>query len=293
MQDALIAVDGSGDEAVARMTGAYSARQVTTALELTSTDRVLELGCGVGRIGRELAPHIGFWQGVDISPNMIAQARERLREFPNIGLAELSRSSLDAFADASFDKAYCIAVFIHMDKEDFFLYLRELNRVLKPGGRIFFDTWNLVSPVGWRRWFLEAQKNIGADPSVRKDVARNQFSTPQEVSMFLQHSGFEQLGMWSESPWLQALAAKPGAGLDIAKARAYATQHAARIVYTPLWTELFDQLITVTIGEMAPQAMLERLKDESRGEEIAMFRAWFIALWRSLEATWGPVPAAA
>jgi ubiquinone/menaquinone biosynthesis C-methylase UbiE len=124
MQDALIAVDGSGDETVARMTGAYSARQVTTALELTSTDRVLELGCGVGRIGRELAPHIGFWQGVDISPNMIAQARERLREFPNIGLAELSRSSLDAFADASFDKAYCIAVFIHMDKEDFFLYLR-------------------------------------------------------------------------------------------------------------------------------------------------------------------------
>ena len=56
----------------------------------------------------------------------------------NVGFTELKRSRLDGLADASFDKAYCVAVFIHMDKEDFFLYLEEIARVLKPGGAALF-----------------------------------------------------------------------------------------------------------------------------------------------------------
>jgi len=292
MQGAMIAVDGSTDENTVRLTGIYSADQATKALELAATDRVLELGCGVGRIGHELAPHVGYWHGVDISANMIAQARERLKKFDNVGLSELTRTSLSEFPDASFDKAYCIAVFIHMDKEDFFLYLRELNRVLKPGGRIFFDHWNLASTVGWRRWFLEVQQYVDVDPSVRKDVARNQFTTPQEVSVFLQHAGFEELGNWSESPWVQALGAKPGAGLDIAAARARAAANGRDIEYTPLWSELFNQLVDVTVGEMKPQAMLEVLRDDNRGKEIPMFRAMFLGIWRLNEKHWGAAPTA-
>jgi len=133
-QGALLAVDGSTNEDVLRMTGAYSARQVEAALDLRATDRVLELGCGVGRIGRELAPNIAHWEGSDISANMLKVARERLASHANVGLTELTRTSLQPLADASFDKAYCVAVFIHMDKEDFYLYLEDLARVLKPGG---------------------------------------------------------------------------------------------------------------------------------------------------------------
>src|SRR5690606_33993014 len=134
----------SANEEVARLTGAYTARQVACDLDLGCSDRVLELECGVGRIGRELAPCDVNWQGTDISANMLAVARERLAGFPNVDLAELRRSRLDGIADASLTKAYCVAVFIHMDKEDFFLYLEELARVLEPGGLLFFDTWNLA-----------------------------------------------------------------------------------------------------------------------------------------------------
>ena len=82
-QGALLAVDGSTNEDVLRMTGAYSARQVEAALDLHAGDRVLELGCGVGRIGRELAPSIAHWEGSDISGNMRAPGTTSGSSAPN------------------------------------------------------------------------------------------------------------------------------------------------------------------------------------------------------------------
>lgn len=288
---ALIAVDGSANEEVARLTGAYTARQVGHALALDADDRVLELGCGVGRIGRELAPKVAYWEGADISARMLDVARERLTGLANTGLTELKRSSLDALASASFTKAYCVAVFIHMDKEDFFLYLEEVARVLEPGGLFFLDTWNLAHDVGWRRFALEVGQHRNADPGQRKDVARNQFSTPEEVRLFLDRSGFELLTMFSDSPWVQAVAMKRGGNRDVAAERARLGRDAARIVYTPLWTELFDAMIRVTGEGLPPQSMLDALGDDARGEEVAMFRVWYRELWRHNEQHWGPLPA--
>ena len=287
---ALLAVDGSASEDVARLTGAYTARQVASALEFTPNDRVLELGCGVGRIGLQLAPKVGRWEGADISANMLEVARSRLAGYSNVGFTELKRSRLDGLDDASFDKVYCVAVFIHMDKEDFFLYLEEIARVLKPGGLLYFDTWNLASKVGWRRFMLEVQQHRNADPSQRKDVARNQFSTPQEVQTFLEHAGFETLLTMSDSPWVQAVALKPGGNTDAAALRASVQARAARIAYTPLWTELFDRMLAVAHAGAPPQTLLDGLGDDSRGEEIPMFRTWFLDLWRHNQAHWGPPP---
>jgi SAM-dependent methyltransferase len=288
---AFIAVDGSANEDVARLTGAYTARQVECALALTPADRVLELGCGVGRIGRELAPKVAHWEGTDISQNMLGVARERLAAFSNVGFTELKRSSLEGLASASFSKAYCVAVFIHMDKEDFLLYLEEIARVLEPGGLFFFDTWNLAHPVGWRRFALEVGQYRNVDPSQRKDVARNQFSTPEEVRIYLDHCGFDLLEMYTDSPWVQSVAIKRGGTRDAAAERARVRRDAARIAYTPLWTELFDAMIRVTGEGLPPQAMLDALGDDARGEEIAMFRTWFRELWRHNEQHWGPMPA--
>jgi ubiquinone/menaquinone biosynthesis C-methylase UbiE len=287
---ALLAVDGSASEDVARLTGAYTARQVANALDLSPGDRVLELGCGVGRIGLELAPKVARWEGADISANMLEVARTRLAGLSNVGFTELRRSRLDGIADASFDKAYCVAVFIHMDKEDFFLYLEDLARVLKPGGILYFDTWNLASPVGWRRFMLEVDQHRHADPSQRKDVARNQFSTPEEVRAFMRHAGFEPLLMMSDSPWVQAVALKPGGGADAAKLAASLRQREPSIAYTPLWTELFDRMIQVAHAGAKPETLLEGLGDDARGEEIPMFRTWFLDLWRHNQAHWGPPP---
>ena len=287
---ALLAVDGSANEQVLQLTGAYSARQVETALDLHKSDRVLELGCGVGRIGHLLAPKVAHWEGADISANMLRVAKERLAAHGNVGFTELARTTLAPIVDASIDKAYCVAVFIHMDKEDFYLYLEELARVVKPGGLIYFDTWNLASKVGWRRYALEVAQYRGADIGTRKDVARNQFSTPDEVRAFLEHAGFETLLVLSDSPWVQAVARRKGGKDDGSATRERLQKQAQRIAYTPLWTELFDTLIKVTTEGMPPQAALDMMADASRGEEVPMFRAWFLELWRANEQHWGQAP---
>ena len=53
-ESAISAVDGSQSEDVVQHTGRWSAEQVRAALDIGPDDRVLELGCGIGRIGRRL-----------------------------------------------------------------------------------------------------------------------------------------------------------------------------------------------------------------------------------------------
>lgn len=288
---AMAAVDGSTDESVLRATGAYTARQVTAALELGERDRVLELGCGVARIGRELAGRVAFWQGVDISANMLGVARERLAAagLARVALAPLERTSLSMLADASFDKAYCVAVFIHMDKEDFFVYLRELQRVLVPGGRLYFDAWNLAHPIGFKRFAYEVAAHTAGDPGQRKDVARNQFCTPQEVAIYLREAGFETVLMLDDSPQVQAVALKPGGesardvGLRLAREQ-------QAIAYSPRWSRLFERLLGVIYEGAHPRPLYEELDPNHPDPEIPAFRAWLRAFWKAGEARFGPAP---
>ena len=146
--DAMLAVDGSFNEATLRATGAFTANQVRHALDLQAQDKVFEIGCGVARIGLELVDAVGHWHGLDISENMLRVSRARLSGKANASLAALDCSRMEMLEDASFDKGYGVAVFIHMDKEDFVLYLRDAFRVLKPGGLFYFDHWNLQHPIG-------------------------------------------------------------------------------------------------------------------------------------------------
>ncbi len=282
---AMIAVDGSADEDVLRLTGAYTKQQVELALQLQPSDRVFEIGCGVGRIGREIAPNIASWHGLDIADNMVAVTRERLAAYPNVSASALTRSRLDPLADASMDKGYCVAVFIHMDKEDFLLYLQDVARVLVPGGLFYFDTWNLAHPVGWRRYHYEVMQAGRNDPGQRKDVARNQFCVPAEVELYARKAGLDIVLTMTDSPWVQMLVRAPGPG-----AAPDLSAHVGQIAYTPLWTELFDNTLDGLLEGRHPLAMIADLEHDTRGPEIEMYRAWLRALWRENPQAWAGIP---
>jgi cyclopropane fatty-acyl-phospholipid synthase-like methyltransferase len=289
---AMAAVDGSGDEAALRQTGLWSANQVIAALDVNGRDHVLELGCGVGRIGRELAEHCGHWTGVDIAENMIRHARVRLAGFGNVSFHTLNRSALDMIETETVDKAYSIAVFCHMDKEDLYLYLQDLHRVLRPGGLIFVETWNLVHPVGWRRWEYEPQVWSRADQSQRKEIGRNQFCTPEEFALYVSKAGFDVLANYDQSQSVQIVAGK---GLDPAARQAQIQRldrDAARAVYSPLYAELFGLYVDVIFGAVPATEMLAFMDDDERAEspEVALFRPHLMAMWRKKGDQWGEFP---
>jgi SAM-dependent methyltransferase len=114
------------------------------ALQLRGGDRVLEVGCGYGWVSRALwqsAQQIE-WVGVDRSEAMIQ----------GLGASPESRmdhaSVADAhhlpFRDATFDKVLCTGVLMHL--EDDLAAVRELVRVLRPGGLLLCSVNNLISP---------------------------------------------------------------------------------------------------------------------------------------------------
>lgn len=97
--------------------------------------RALEIGCGPGRLIRPMSRHFGEIHGIDVSDEMIANARRKLAGVAHAHLHHASGSDLAMFPDGYFDFVYSYAVFQHIPSaEVVFSYLRETVRVLRPGG---------------------------------------------------------------------------------------------------------------------------------------------------------------
>jgi len=293
LADGMLAVDGSADEDVLVQTGAYAAAQLRAALAPGPGQHLFEIGCGVGRLGAQLAPEVASWTGLDIAENMVALTRQRLAGVAGARAHALAGPKLSPLADASMDKGWCVAVFIHMDKEDMVLYLREVMRVLRPGGLFYFDHWNLAHPVGWRRFAYEVDEIGRSDPAQRKDVARNQFCTPEELRLYVRHAGLELLFEHSDSPWVQMVVRRPDgdAAAALAEQARLAAARAA-IACTPLWTRLFAEACEVLIEGVHPATMLARWRSQPEtGPELPMFIAWLAAVWQRQPQRWPALPA--
>ncbi len=129
------------DDAEFLSTAADVVRDLEGELKRFSSDvplksrRALEIGCGPGRLIVPMSRHFGEIHGIDVSDEMIAQARIKLRDIPHAHTHRASGSDLAQFADNHFDFVYSYAVFQHIPSaEVVFSYLRETIRVLKPGG---------------------------------------------------------------------------------------------------------------------------------------------------------------
>jgi len=99
-------------------------------------DRVLDVGCGVGRPALRLASATGASVlGVTISRQHVAQAQElaQAAEMADRVDFEYADGMDMPFADDSFEAVLAFESIVHMDRP---VALREMTRVLKPGGRL-------------------------------------------------------------------------------------------------------------------------------------------------------------
>ena len=110
--------------------------------------KVLEIGCGAGRVTRALSRLFGEVYGVDISGEMIARARQALASQPNAHLFQNSGADLAVLGDVTIDFAFSSIVFQHIpSREVIESYVREVHRLLRPGGLFKFQ----VQGYAWER----------------------------------------------------------------------------------------------------------------------------------------------
>jgi SAM-dependent methyltransferase len=102
--------------------------------------RVLEIGCGAGRVTRALARIFGEVYGVDISGEMVRQAREALADTPNVHILQNNGKDLDVLGSIGFDFAFSSIVFQHIpSREVIESYVRAVRRRLRRGGLFKFQ----------------------------------------------------------------------------------------------------------------------------------------------------------
>jgi len=108
--------------------------------------RVLEIGCGAGRLTRALANIFGEVHAVDVSGEMVARARTALQDRPNVTFYQNNGCDLTVVPPLVFDFAYSSHVFQHIpSREVIETYVREVYRLLRPGALFKFQVQGYTS----------------------------------------------------------------------------------------------------------------------------------------------------
>lgn len=105
---------------------------------LTPQAVVLDIGCGIGRMDRYVAPRVKRLVGIDVSGEMIIQARARLAELDNVEFLECDGQTIP-LSDSLFGLVFSHIVFQHMPRRFVECYMNEAHRVLRPGGSFVFQ----------------------------------------------------------------------------------------------------------------------------------------------------------
>lgn len=120
-------------------------RAVVDSLAPQPGERLLEVGSGSGVICRLVAPHVapgGEVVGLDISPQFTTVAREYAAgaELGHLTRFETGQAEDLPYPQDSFAGAFALRLLMHAADPD--LVVRELARVVRPGGRLVLADWD-------------------------------------------------------------------------------------------------------------------------------------------------------
>ena len=108
---------------------------------------VLEIGCGAGRVTRALARIFGQVYGVDISGEMVRQARAALADLPHVHIFQNNGKDLSVLGSVRCDFAFSSIVFQHIPSRDVIeSYIREVHARLRRGRLFKFQVQGADTP---------------------------------------------------------------------------------------------------------------------------------------------------
>lgn len=134
---------------------------------LKSGMKVLEIGCGIGFFTKEIIKNPVQLTAIDISPDLIEIARKSILD-SNVEFI-IENAYQMTFNDQIFDAVLGSSVLHHLNVE---LALKEIYRVLKPGGYIAFTEPNMMNPQ------IAAERSV---PALRKALG----NSPDETAFFI------------------------------------------------------------------------------------------------------------
>jgi len=200
-----------------------------SGLQFTGQESALEIGCGVGRMTKYFAGRFRHVTGLDVSEEMIRQAKENLQACTSVRLDVGNGVDLSPYPDASFDFVFSYIVFQHIpDLNVTLTYVREAGRVLRPGGNFYFQV-NTLPRLGTLRATLGRLKRalLGSTHRRPSDAATN---GPRD----LDHPAWQG----SRVTLAQVAAAASAGGMSVERAVGEGTQYtwvlARRIVASSL-----------------------------------------------------------
>jgi ubiquinone/menaquinone biosynthesis C-methylase UbiE len=181
--------------------GAPLAADLVELAALRPGERVLDVACGTGVVARHAVERVGAGGtvvGVDINPGMLAVARPATRDVAAATWHEASADKLP-FPDETFDVAFCqLGLQFFPDKA---AALREMRRVLAPGGRLLV---NVPGPTPPLFAVLEdaLARHLGPDAAAFVGAVFS-LHDPAEVGDLVSSAGFQNVKASSSATTLR------------------------------------------------------------------------------------------
>jgi ubiquinone/menaquinone biosynthesis C-methylase UbiE len=159
-------------------------------------DRILDFGCGNGRMLEILNNKKIEYYGVDISQKLIDLAQKKYAN-SGINFQKISGSGILPFPDNFFNSIVSISVFHHFPSGYAKVMAKEIYRVTKPEGTIIISVWNLWQKRYWKYWLNPKAlwtKNIFIPFKNNEGKIFNRFHhmfSQKELTKIFEKSGFQ------------------------------------------------------------------------------------------------------
>ena len=204
-EDALLALAGHASPEFYYQDRLQRAEEVKQVCGIRPGHRIFEIGSGDGTVAKILSSNCAKLDCNDISDSFLNKARRNCAGIPNIAFHTIV-NYLEHLPGASYDSGFSLNVFIHFNPYEIFCYLHEVKRLLKGGGRFYFDACTL----GDQTLALYREQAIAYKEDRSRLPGLLNFNHPELIARIIQEVGLHDVSapVSHSGGWLKFLVEK-------------------------------------------------------------------------------------